>query len=289
MPLYPTLALSPRRLSAMAAVLLAPALWPALAHAQSSPAEASAVPAESSSTPESVLPEAPGLPQDAAPAPAAAPAVPQAPARRGVETSLSLGVFADLTATRLESIGSNGSFLVQSAIPVAGVAWSVRQSFTDWLGYSVNMSFARTSMHTNRGGSFGGAAYSSNYYTPVDQYELSLSYVARKHITPKLTGFTEVGAGMETFLPQDRGPKPLSTPYYLMSPVTFRPLGVLGLGVDYHFNPHWALRAEYRGLIFKYPDFGGTTGKNITSSSQPTVSITYTFGGKSKPGGKKFF
>jgi opacity protein-like surface antigen len=213
---------------------------------------------------------------------------PSAAAKHGVETSVAVGAFADLTATRLQNL-TNGGILTQSSAPVAGVAWAFRQSFRPWLGYSVNMSFTRTSMHNTNDATQGTASTGANYDTPVDQYELSLSYLAQKRITPKLTGFSELGAGMLTVLPENRGFKPLGTPYYLMPPVTFRPLGVLGLGVDYHFNPRWALRAEYRSLIFKYPDFGGATGKNLTSSSQPTVSLTYSFGTKRKSNGKGGF
>jgi hypothetical protein len=249
--------------------------------------------AQSRSTVVVSLPEASGAVSESSSS-SSGDALPETPAvtprtattKHHVETTVSLGAFASLTPTRLQN-GSHGELATESASPAAGALGTFRQSFTPWLGYSVNMGFTRTTLHYTNGASYGSAGTAANYYTPADQYELSLSYVAQKHITPRLTGFFDLGAGMQSFLPENRGAKPLGTPLYETPPVTFRPLGVGGLGVDYHFSPALALRAEYRGLLSKYPDFAGVGPRLISVSSQPTVSVTYTFGAKKKEKNKR--
>ena len=44
------------------------------------------------------------------------------------------------------------------------------------------------------------------------------------------------------------------------------------------------MRAEYRGLVYKLPDYGfSNVRKFVTETSQPTVSLTYTLGAKRMP------
>jgi hypothetical protein len=62
------------------------------------------------------------------------------------------------------------------------------------------------------------------------------------------------------------------------APVCFRPEGVFGLGVDYSLSNSLALRAEYRGQLYKSPDYGLGFQRTITFTNEPTVSLTYTFG-----------
>lgn len=213
------------------------------------------------------------------PKPLPAPAAPTRTARRHVETTFSLGIGPQLTATRLTG---DYAYPVQSLDPSPSVLGTVRQSFRSWLGYSVNLGYTRTTQHN-----IINPLYISGYSTtltrfdiPANLYEVSAAYHAQKHLNPKLTGFVDLGAGALTFLPVHRGPDaanyvPNKYPS-LIPPVTFRPLGVGAVGADYHFTPKLALRAEYRGLLYKYPDYGIGLPRPLTLSSQPTLSLTYT-------------
>jgi opacity protein-like surface antigen len=67
----------------------------------------------------------------------------------------------------------------------------------------------------------------------------------------------------------------------------FRPTAVAGAGINYKLTPHLSLRAEYRGLYFKGPDFRYMNGSipvtsRYTLSSQPTLGLTYQFGKAAK-------
>ena len=194
-----------------------------------------------------------------------------------VKTSISLGGFADLTAARFQTV-NNGSLTTQSLTPSGGTLGTFRQQFAPWLGYSVNMGYTRNSLHDTEGATAGSANTYNNLYIANNVYELSLAYVAEKHITPRLSGFFDIGAGMLAFLPETGRANSANT-FILATkaPVSFRPLGVGGLGIDYKLSPAFAFRAEYRGQIFKFPDYGIGLPRMTTLSSQPTFSLVYTF------------
>lgn len=200
------------------------------------------------------------------------------------ETSISLGGFGQFTKSLIYS--SSSSTGVENITSSAGVLGTFRQSFRPWLGYSVNMGYTRVDAQAFSTSYFaypGGAIpSSSHFHIPAHSYELSLSHIAQAHLGPKLTGFTEIGAGMLAFLPVHRGANALSyqdAPFF-PPPVTFRPLGIFSAGVEYHFNPQWGLRGQFRGQMYKHPDFGGLQAKDLIFTAQPTVSLTYTFGAK---------
>jgi outer membrane immunogenic protein len=52
-----------------------------------------------------------------------------------------------------------------------------------------------------------------------------------------------------------------------------------GLGADYILARHWSLRAEYRGLVYKAPDFNlaGLNTDSWTNISQPSAGIVFRF------------
>lgn len=200
-----------------------------------------------------------------------------------VETTVSLGVAAQLSATRVQFNQYTGAN-TQGLDPSAAILGTIRQSITPWFGYTANFGFARTTQVNT-----GTLGYNASPYfaIPSNVYETSLAYHLQNHITPRLTGFVDVGAGALTFLPVHRGADAKNfvphQNYAIVPSVTFRPLGVASVGADYHFNHHLVLRAEYRGLLYKYLDFGGTVGRSITVTSQPTVSLVYQFGHKHQP------
>jgi hypothetical protein len=199
-----------------------------------------------------------------------------------VETTVSLGVAPQLTATRFVD-GEYGGTNSQSLDPSAAILGTIRQSIKPWFGYTANFGYARTTEVNNGTLGFNASPY---FAIPSNVYETSLAYHLQNHITPRLTGFVDAGAGALTFLPVHRGADAKNfvphQNFAIVPSVAFRPLGLGSIGIDYHFNPHFALRAEYRGLLYKYPDFGGTVGRAVTITSQPTVSLVYQFNHKHK-------
>lgn len=197
--------------------------------------------------------------------------------RPSTETSISLGTFPQLTAARI--VDTPNAFITESSSPSAGVLGTLRQSFSPWLGYSLNMGYTRASERASVNSAPGSPNVTSNLTVPGNVYEVSLSYLAEKHVSPRLTGFADIGAGMLAFLPEHRGsPATDFLLYGVYSPtVTFRPVGVGGIGIDYGLTRHMSLRAEYRGQLYKFADYSGVLPRYVTVTSEPTISLVYNF------------
>jgi opacity protein-like surface antigen len=58
-----------------------------------------------------------------------------------------------------------------------------------------------------------------------------------------------------------------------------KPAFVYGGGVDFDITRYMAFRAEYRGLVFKIPDFQlpGLASDNFTHLAQPSVGLVWRF------------
>ena len=58
-----------------------------------------------------------------------------------------------------------------------------------------------------------------------------------------------------------------------------KPAFVYGGGVDFDITKYMAFRAEYRGLVFKIPDFQlpGLASDNFTHLAQPSVGLVWRF------------
>lgn len=221
---------------------------------------------------------------DISDAPCPPPPTPAPHTRPHVETSISLGAFAQITPTRLQNNTYDGTLLstqTQGIAPTAGVLGTVRQQFRPWLGYSLNLGYTRADERYTFPSSLPG----TDLHVPSNLYELSLSYVAEKRLTPRLSGFADIGAGFITVLPIIRYPTPAAQPDYHYPSVNFRPEGVTGFGLDLRLTHRLDFRAEYRGLLYKNPDFGGLQ-KSTTWTSEPTLSLVYRFG-RTRPASPK--
>ena len=192
--------------------------------------------------------------------------------RPHVETSVSVGSMAQLTASRINDTTS--SLTTQSLTPSAGVFATFQQRFKPWLGYSVNLGYTRSTYRYSIAAPAGFTGVTSRTSIPSHMYEISVSYIAQKHLTNRFTMFGEAGAGTMAFAARNRvGSIPAR------GSNAFRPEGIAGFGIDYSLTHGLGLRAEYRGLFLKYPYPGDDLDTKMkTLISEPTLSLTYTFG-----------
>jgi hypothetical protein len=245
-----------------------------------------------------VLPQR-GLSQDAPFAPAtesasaatSLPSAPQAPTPRShVETSISLGATGQLTASRITETSSalpladtRNALVTQSLSPSAGLLATFRQSFGTWLGYSVNLGYTRATYRYIQAAPASSTGQTFETFIPNNIYETSVSYIAQKRLTSSLTVFGEAGAGAIAFAASyydvHSSPRNFSLTYRNN---TFRPEGIAGFGMDYRLGHGLGLRAEYRGLFLKYPDYASGSIRPTTISNAPTLSVTYALGKHSK-------
>ncbi len=206
---------------------------------------------------------------------------------------VSLGVFGQLTDTRTPTtveqvqIATSTTQKTQGTSPSAGVLGTLHQSFRPWLGYNVNLGYTRFSENY----SYGSALVPSNNSTVLpsasfsqgtigtNMYELTIAYVVDGPRNKRFSTFGQFGGGGLFFLPtQSNSPASQQT----------RPTMVFGVGMNYKLTNHLDVRAEYRGLFYKGPDFAYyvynfPTTKLFTVTNTPAVSLVYRFGGAKKP------
>ena len=111
--------------------------------------------------------------------------------------------------------------------------------------------------------------------------EISAAYV-RSFVFRKWNPFVEAGPAALIFLPiRNSG----TTSVDVKQQTTIA--GMFGAGIAYEVSPSFDIRAEYRGLVTKIPNFGqgaGATNMNLSTNrwytpwiSVPTVGVAYHF------------
>jgi len=159
-----------------------------------------------------------------------------------------------------------------------GAVVTFHEQLRPWLGFNISSGYTPTTFNYSYRASNPIGGYSNNGGIRTNVFELSSAYVVQGPHSRRVSSFAQIGGGMLTFLPTD----PNQPDSYV-----YRGAAVAGLGMNYKLNQRWGLRAEYRGVYFKGPDFrysGSTISiqTRYTLSSEPTVSLTYQFGKKSK-------
>jgi opacity protein-like surface antigen len=205
---------------------------------------------------------------------------------------VSYGMFGQLTSARRTAQtnyfqdGTRSFYeATQGTSNSVGMLGTLRQSFRPWLGYSINLGYSRFSEEFSMGfdttfkpSSAGPQefGYLHQGSIGVNMYEVSSSYVVQGPKNHRVETFAQLGGGVLAFQPVQN-----PSPYWVM----FRPVMTFGSGLNYNLSQHWALRAEYRGLFYKNPDFTGASSNVPTSkfynvTSEPTISVVYRFGKK---------
>ena len=159
------------------------------------------------------------------------------------------------------SQSSNGNGIQDNPTDSLGVLATVRQSFHPWLGYEVNYGYTR---------------FSERYSTlpfgvQSNLHEVSGAYLLQGPKIPLLglQPFGAVGAGALLFLPTTVGGQKYNQQARI--PLLYE------VGVNYPIlTSHFGLRLQYRGLVYKTPDFNCTTyqpmpgGKPRNRAWEPT-------------------
>jgi hypothetical protein len=190
------------------------------------------------------------------------------------EMDVALGGYGMATMSSAQDMG-NGSRTVATRLSV-GARASFHQQFKRWLGYEVAAEGTRTNVvYTYSNSSplaFAAGSIGSNVF------EVTGTYVVQGPRGKQVSSFADVGGGVVAFVPSQ-----------ITQTITsnYRPAAVAGVGMEYHLSRHWGVRAEYRGLFLVSPTFNyvGTAlpvASHKMLSSEPTLSLTYRFGGGTK-------
>ena len=162
------------------------------------------------------------------------------------------------------SQSSNGNGVQDSPTDSLGVVASVRQSFHPWLGYEINYGYTRFSEH-----------YSTTPFGVQNNvHEATGAYLLQGPTIPilGLQPFGAVGVGGLLFLPTTVGGQKYNQQWRV--PLLYE------VGVNYPiFTSHFGLRLQYRGLVYKTPDFNSAqlTTNTRRQTSEPSVGAYFRF------------
>jgi opacity protein-like surface antigen len=161
---------------------------------------------------------------------------------------------------------SNGNGVQDKPTYSLGVLATARQSLHPWLGWEINYSYTR---------------YSDRYSTalfPVNvqsnMHEVSAAYLLQGPTIPilGLQPFGAVGVGGLIFLPTTVGGQRYNQQWRVPFLYEF--------GVNYPLlTSHLGLRLQYRGLLYKTPDFDASllTTNARRQTSEPSVGAYFRF------------
>lgn len=163
------------------------------------------------------------------------------------------------------SSGTIGNGIDQSTTNSGAFLGSYEYSFSRRQAVGVNYGY--TSATQNYGSFTDFSSIKSG------MHELTGSYFLKFPIG-KLTPFVQAGAGALVFNPSNTSFVNSGTP-----DTQTKPVFVYGGGADYKLLKNVALRMQYRGLVYKTPDFGLSELDTGTTShrAEPSVGLVFHF------------
>jgi opacity protein-like surface antigen len=188
-------------------------------------------------------------------------------------TSLAAPMFAQGETDRMEigvsaigafPSGSSGNGVQQGGSYSGGVLASYRYFFTAHQGAEADYGYTRDTLQYS---TFSGSAG-----LPSNMHEFSASYVYRMPLG-RFTPFASAGFGGVVFDPATGGS------FAPVAPAAQgRPTFVYSVGADITITSHLSFRAQYRGLLYKAPDFGtGIGSDSAMNMSEPAGGLVWRF------------
>ena len=205
-------------------------------------------------------------------------------------TDFSLGTLGQMTFSRnpvhvdVEPGGDLDIQKTQSESPSAGALVTFHGAMAPYVGYNVNFSYSRFTQTDSVGSGFiptPGTApppVSGSYMEgalDTNMYELTIAYAFDGPRNKRFRTFGQIGGGGLFF-------EPINAPFAKQQT---RPAMVFGVGMEYIVSSHFSVRAEYRGLFYKGPDFAIDNGtfpqqRLFTVTNTPAISLVYHFKGQ---------
>lgn len=201
-------------------------------------------------------------------------------------TDVSLGLMGQMTFSRNPTSfnvypeWTGVSQQSQAASPSAGALFTFHGAMKPYLGYNVNFSYTRFTQTDSEGSGYvpgqgteippGGGSFSAGGLD-THMYELTLAYAFYGPRSKRFRTFGQLGGGGLFF-------EPIKTSF---AHEETRPAMVFGVGGEYDVSRHFSVRAEYRGLFYKMPDFGIDNGfpkqRLFSVTNTPAISLVYHF------------
>ena len=161
---------------------------------------------------------------------------------------------------------SNNNGIQNQTTDSGGFLIGYRHGLNRWLAAEANYGYSRNTQIYTTG--FASARVQSNVHEITGAAVVKLPQFARLH--PFVLG----GGGVLILDPTNNAGASL-----VGASTQARGTFLYGAGVDYSLSAHWALRGEYRGLVYKVPDFdaAGLNPDSWTHVAQPSAGIVFRF------------
>jgi opacity protein-like surface antigen len=174
---------------------------------------------------------------------------------------------AAVSFTGVLNKNSDGNAVLQDPTNSGGFLASYRFGFTNHSAVELNYGFSRSSQNFTGGFPGGFAAQPANVHEATAAYVFSLNRVGR--FNPFVLG----GGGALIFSPTG------SSFNFLGGDTQAKGTFLYGAGVDYRLVRALGLRLQYRGLVYKAPDFGlaALSTDSWTHTAEPSVGLVFRF------------
>jgi len=173
----------------------------------------------------------------------------------------------NLQGTGLVVKDTDSGPMSQHTTKSGGLLVGYSYQFAKWAGVEGNYGYTQNTVNTY--GSFGQSSIRSDFH------EVTGSFVAHIPVNVRqMRPYALAGGGALVFRPTDDA-KTTNSGIDQQTKAAF----VYGGGVNFDIARQFGIRAEYRGLVYKTPDFGMTSLNldKITHLAQPSVGVYFRF------------
>jgi opacity protein-like surface antigen len=162
---------------------------------------------------------------------------------------------------------SSGDGISRTTTNTGGLQIGYRYNINRWLSAEANYGFDRNTQRYFSG--FGENRVQSNVHGVTADVVVKLPF----HIS-RFSPYALAGGGGLIFHPTGNGGGAVPG-----ADTQAKGAFLYGAGADYALTRHFSLRAEYRGFVYKDPDFGlqGLKTDSWTHTAQPSAGIVYRF------------
>jgi outer membrane immunogenic protein len=161
---------------------------------------------------------------------------------------------------------STGQGIRQHVTDTGGFLVGYRYNLNRWLAAETNYGFVRNTQQYSAPLAFSGIQSNGHQFTG------DLVFKVPSPVRFKINPYLLAGGGALVFSPTDNS---LLTGVDTQAKAAF----VYGGGADFSLSRHFSLRGEYRGLVYKSPDFGLSSLNTdaVTHTAQPSAGIVFRF------------
>ena len=158
-----------------------------------------------------------------------------------------------------------GNGVFERGYETGGFLVGYRYNFNRWLAAEANYGYDRNTQFY-----FGG----TSARVQSDIHQITGSAVVKLPSFARLQPYALAGVGALVFDPTGN-----SGGSFAGATLQTKAAFIYGVGAQYAFTRHISLRAEYRGYLYKAPDFGvaGLNTDSWTQIAQPSAGIVFRF------------